>query len=96
MLVRNEDVTRLSFADASLDIILCFDVLEHVPDYRAALREFHRVLDTGGQLVISVPFSFQQETIVRARLDDAGNIEHLTEPCYHGDPVIRPGRAQLL
>ena len=91
MPVWNEDVTRLSFADASTDIILCFDVLEHVPDYRSALKEFHRVLDKGGQLVISVPFSFQRDTIVRARLDDAGNIEHLTEPCYHGDPLSDQG-----
>ena len=28
-LVRNEDVTKLTFADASLEIILCFDVLDH-------------------------------------------------------------------
>ena len=91
MPVRNEDVTKLSFRDASKDLILCFDVLEHVPDFRSALREFHRVLDTGGQLVISVPFSFQRETIVRAKLDDAGNIEHFTEPCYHGDPLSDQG-----
>ncbi|NNL00362.1 MAG: methyltransferase domain-containing protein, partial [Xanthomonadales bacterium] len=41
--VRNEDVTCLTFADASLDSVLCFDVLEHVPDYRSALKEFFRV-----------------------------------------------------
>lgn len=91
MPVRNEDVTQLSFADASLNIVLCFDVLEHVPDYRLALREFYRVLDKGGQLVVSVPFSFRQETTIRARLDKAGNIEHLVEPCYHGDPLSDQG-----
>lgn len=91
MPVRNEDITKLSFADAVLDIILCFDVLEHVPDYRLALREFYRVLDKGGQLVVSVPFSFRQETTIRARLDKAGNIEHLVEPCYHGDPLSDQG-----
>ena len=91
MSIRNEDVTRLSFADSSMEDILCFDVLEHVPDYRAALREFFRVLTTGGQLVISVPFSFQKETTVRARHDESGNIEHLVEPCYHGDPLSETG-----
>ena len=89
--VRNEDVTQLSFADASQDIILTFDVLEHVPDYRSALREFHRVLGAGGQLVISVPFSFRQETLVRATRDDDGHITHLVEPCYHGDPLSESG-----
>ena len=91
MPVRNEDVTKLSFDDSSVDIVLSFDVLEHVPDYRAAVREFYRVLDAGGQLVISVPFSDKYETLVRATVDDEGNIKHLVEPCYHGDPLSSEG-----
>jgi len=89
--VRNEDVTHLTFKDSSFDLILCFDVLEHVPDYRSALREFFRVLSVGGQLLLSVPFSFTQETRVRAELDDAGDVKHLMEPCYHGDPLSDQG-----
>jgi SAM-dependent methyltransferase len=89
--VRNEDVTRLSFEDRCLEAVLCFDVLEHVPDYRQALREFFRVLAPGGQLVVSVPFSFQQQTIVRAVVDGTGHIEHLLPPCYHGDPLATEG-----
>ena len=89
--VRNEDVTQLSFDDGSFESVLCFDVMEHVPDYRAALKEFFRVLSADGRLVISVPFSFRQETLVRAEIDDAGNINHLTEPCYHGDPLSDQG-----
>lgn len=91
MPVRNEDVTKLTFSDASLEVILCFDVLEHVPDYRSALREFYRVLGNGGQLVLSVPFSHNQKNLVRATVDDAGNTQHLVEPCYHGDPLSEQG-----
>jgi SAM-dependent methyltransferase len=91
VLIRNEDVTKLRFDDASQEIVLCFDVLEHVHDYRAALREFYRVLSSGGQLVISVPFSFRHETLVRAIVDDNGNVKHLMEPCYHGDPLSDQG-----
>jgi SAM-dependent methyltransferase len=89
--IRNEDVTQLTFPDRSFEAVLCFDVLEHVPDYRKALHEFYRVLAPGGQLVLSVPFSFQQETLVRAVVNDEGNIEHLMEPCYHGDPLSAEG-----
>jgi SAM-dependent methyltransferase len=89
--VRNEDVTQLTFDDSSFEAVLCFDVLEHVPDYRVALKEFFRVLSSGGQLVLSVPFSFRQETVVRAVIDSAGTIEHLIEPCYHGDPLSAEG-----
>jgi hypothetical protein len=66
-------------------------VLEHVPDYRRALGEFFRVLTPGGQLVVSVPFSFQQQTIVRAVVGGTGHIEHLVRPCYHGDPLAAEG-----
>jgi SAM-dependent methyltransferase len=89
--VRNEDVTALSFYDRKFHAVLSFDVLEHVPDYRAALSEFYRVLCTGGQLLLSVPFVFDQHTRIRARLDANGEIEHLLEPVYHGDPVSHEG-----
>jgi SAM-dependent methyltransferase len=89
--VRNEDVTQLSFKSGSFESVLCFDVLEHVPDYRLALKEFFRVLCNGGQLVLSVPFSFRQVNIVRAKIDQSGNVKHLLEPCYHGDPLSDHG-----
>ena len=91
MPVRNEDITKLTFDDASFESILCFDVMEHVPDYRAALREFYRVLAAGGQLLVSVPFSFVEKTLVRASIDESGNIEHHAEPSYHGDPLSDQG-----
>ena len=87
-LVVDRDVTRLDFADASLDAIGSFDVLEHVPDYPAALREFARCLRPAGRLVLTLPFREKHErTLVRARIGADGAIEHLCEPEIHGDPV---------
>jgi len=45
----------LSFGDREFDQVLLIDVLEHLADDLAALREIHRVLQPGGRLVISVP-----------------------------------------
>jgi ubiquinone/menaquinone biosynthesis C-methylase UbiE len=46
---------RLPFADNTFDHIVCSEVLEHLTDDRAAVRELFRVLKPGGNLVITVP-----------------------------------------
>lgn len=86
--VRFQDITALSFRRGSKDAVVSFDVLEHVPDYRQALREFARVLKPGGVLVMTVPFyveSASSETIAFVRAD--GGVETFGDPEYHGDPV---------
>ncbi len=52
--VRGSAMT-LPFADASVDKVICSEVLEHLPDYQGALQEIKRVLKPGGLLAISVP-----------------------------------------
>jgi len=91
-LVRHEDVTRLSFLNESLDHVLTYDVLEHVPEAERALKEFARVLKPGGSLSISVPFILGvEQSIRRASLRNDGTIEHHLEPQYHGDPLSNDG-----
>ncbi len=47
------DLTALPFADQSFDLVLCLEVLEHIPEPGAALAELARVCR--GDLVVSVP-----------------------------------------
>ena len=45
----------LPLEDASFDAVLCLDVLEHVVDQAAVIREIERVLRPEGMLILSVP-----------------------------------------
>jgi glycosyltransferase involved in cell wall biosynthesis/SAM-dependent methyltransferase len=86
--LRNEDLTRLSFGPAELDCVLSFDVLEHVPDYRSALGEVFRCLRPGGTFLFTVPFSAESEAhIVRASLNEDGEVVHHLPAEYHGNPI---------
>jgi SAM-dependent methyltransferase len=47
--------TVLPFADRSFDVVMSFDVLEHIPDTDAHLREVTRVLRPGGSYLLQTP-----------------------------------------
>lgn len=50
------DLEAIPHEDGSFDMVLCTDVLEHVLDLNAVMRELVRVLRPGGHLIIRVPF----------------------------------------
>jgi len=53
--VRRGDVRALPFEDASFELVLATDILEHVADDGLALSEIARVLKPGGRMLITVP-----------------------------------------
>lgn len=48
-------LTALPLRDASVDLLVCYHVLEHVPDDCAAMREIARVLTPRGLALLEVP-----------------------------------------
>jgi hypothetical protein len=89
--IRREDLTALTFPDATFDFMVSLEVLEHVPDYKTALRECARVLRPGGTLLLTAPFHGGAANLLRARVRADGAIEHIEPPEYHGDPLSSEG-----
>lgn len=90
--VRNEDLTHLSFDKDRFDYILSFDVLEHIPNYKKAIIECFRCLKPDGTLYFSVPFvTAAEKNIIRAFIQNDGEVVHLLAPEYHGNPISSEG-----
>jgi len=53
--IKQGNIEGLEEPDAAYDVILLNEVIEHVPDERAALREVFRVLKAGGCLLVFAP-----------------------------------------
>ncbi|MFT3667263.1 MAG: methyltransferase domain-containing protein [Pseudoxanthomonas sp.] len=52
----------MDYPDASFDLIVSFETLEHVDDPVALLREYARLLTPGGRIVVSVPNDWSDES----------------------------------
>jgi SAM-dependent methyltransferase len=90
--VLHQDLTKLTYADNSFDLCLSFEDIEHIPEYKEAIKELHRVTKPGGHVLLSTPIIFENDkTIVRATINEKGEITHLLPPDYHGDPLLVNG-----
>jgi SAM-dependent methyltransferase len=50
------DIADIPEPDNSFDAILCVEVFEHLPNPVLAIKEFSRLLCSGGKLIITAPF----------------------------------------
>ena len=57
------DLERIDQPDNSWDVVFCNHVLEHVKDYKKALRELRRILVPGGRLICSFPVDRRYPTV---------------------------------
>lgn len=53
--VQQASIQKMPFSDNEFDFIICVDTIEHIEDELSAMKELHRVLKSGGFLIVTVP-----------------------------------------
>ena len=89
---RNENLEAQTFIDASFDLVVTLDVMEHVNLPEIVTKEITRTLKPNGIYLFTVPtYKEKVSSERRARYGLGGAIEHIAEPEYHGNPVSDAG-----
>lgn len=102
------DVRHQPLASGSIDALICFNVLEHVPAPAAAVAEFGRVTAPGGLVIIGVPDPRSLKGLVTRWTPHALHLLFyrwiVGDPTATGadtaqfptvlDPLVAPGRLQ--
>jgi len=57
------NIEETGLADEAYDIIVCNHVLEHVSDYKKALKELYRITKSDGLVIISFPVDLTLDTV---------------------------------
>ncbi len=55
----------LPFGDDTFDRVICSEVMEHVHDYGAAVRELARVTKPGGRIAVTIPTATSEHLYLR-------------------------------
>ena len=76
------DACRLPLGGGCVDLLVAFDVLEHIDDERAAMAEFRRVLRPGGLMFVAVPadmrlWSAHDEAVGHVRRYDRASLSEV-------------------
>jgi len=87
---RCENLESLTFEDASFDLVITQDVMEHVMNPDKAFAEIARTLKPGGAHVFTVPWYAPKRTFIRAAESSQG-IEYYAEKDFHGNPINEEG-----
>jgi ubiquinone/menaquinone biosynthesis C-methylase UbiE len=94
------DCASLPLESGSVDVVVCFETIEHHDQHEAMLREIRRVLRPGGLLVISSPNRpVYDETLAEPNpfhvkeLDEAEFLEllhaHFSQVALYGQRVVQ-------
>ena len=85
-IVKTEGELDLPFQDDSFDMVLFFDVIQHVSDPLYLLDEFARVLKSGGRLAVYIPHEGDIKTVMNSPFTLLDTVE---QDMVHWDRIER-------
>jgi len=59
------DAQKIPLPNESFDIVLCCEMLEHLPDPKIVMNEVHRILRHGGKFVLAIPNEKGSQNLLR-------------------------------
>lgn len=79
------DLEKIPLVSESIDYVLMWHVLEHIPNDHSVINEIYRVLRNGGSVIVSVPIfpphrehTFEDPTVTREKYQDVyGHFDHV-------------------
>jgi 2-polyprenyl-3-methyl-5-hydroxy-6-metoxy-1,4-benzoquinol methylase len=89
-----DDISKSELPSDQFDLILCSEVIEHIPDPRGALEHMHRLLKPGGALVLSTPQPYSPLELL-GRIAFLPGIIALVRFIYR-EPIMPTGHISLL
>jgi SAM-dependent methyltransferase len=92
--VRVDDITESELPDQAFDLVLCTEVVEHIPDSQPAIREMRRILKPGGVLVLSTPQRYSPLELTGKIAFLPGIIEVVR--LIYKEPVLKTGHINLM
>lgn len=66
---KDVDLTKAPFIKKQFDMIICFEVIEHVEDDASMLKGFSKMLSKNGELILSFPSKTLMSKIAQKSLD---------------------------
>ena len=89
-----DDVCASSLPEHSFDLVLCTEVIEHIPQSEAVLRGIRRLLKPGGVLVLSTPQRYSPLELA-AKIAFLPGVIQLVRQVYR-EPVLETGHINLM
>jgi 2-polyprenyl-3-methyl-5-hydroxy-6-metoxy-1,4-benzoquinol methylase len=92
--VVRDDITSTTLPAAGFDLILCSEVVEHIPDSAAAFRGMFELLRPGGFLLLSTPQRFSPLELASKVAFLPGVVQVVR--WIYGEPILKQGHINLM